>query len=427
MLTETTSAPPKKILVAADSRMFARVLSRNIKKHCDFDVVTADSCAQLTELLDSGEHDYFASLVDLGMPDVVQESLVDLVVAKGIPTIIFTDALDDEQRDEMMDKGIVDYVLKEDPAYCLEQIVLLINQLKRNAAIKVMVVDDSRVARLTVRRLLEISQFQIVEAVDGEDALRLLEEHPDTRMVLADYNMPKIDGLELVKRIRRRHSRRDMAIIGMSTHGNNLLSSRFLKLGASDFITKPFLQEEVYFRINQNIELLEHIRNLSNIANRDYLTGLLSRRHFFDVGQRVFDRARHERSPVTVAMADIDFFKQVNDVHGHDAGDMVLSRIGEIFQASFRGADLIGRFGGEEFCFLLPEVSAAAAVTIFENLRQKVAESELALSDQTRISVTLSIGVVATDDVGSLEAAVRMADGLLYRAKQEGRNRVVLL
>ena len=242
--------------------------------------------------------------------------------------------------------------------------------------------------------------------------------------MLTDYHMPEMDGVELVKRIRRHHSRRDLAIIGMSTRGNNLLSSQFLKAGASDFITKPFLEEELSFRINQSIDLLEHIRNLSHIANRDHLTGLLSRRHFFQMGQRVFERLRHSQSPLTVAMADIDHFKQVNDSHGHDAGDMVLTRIGEILQTSFRGADLIGRFGGEEFCFLLPEANVTAAASIFENLRQKVNAMELILNDQTRLSVTISIGVVSRTDIADLESAVRIADGVLYLAKKDGRNRV---
>ena len=419
-----SSAKPNTILVAAGSKMFARVLVRNIKKHCDFETLSVESSAQAQELINGGKYQFFAGLVNLGMSNVIEDDLVDVMVAKGIPTIILTEPMDDDQRDLMMSKGIVDYVLKEDPAYCLEQIVLLINQLRRNEAIKVMVVDDSRVARMTAKRLLETHNYQIVEAADGKQALAMLDAHPETRLVLADYNMPEMDGVELVKQIRRQHSRRDLAIIGMSTHGNNLLSSRFLKAGASDFITKPFLDEELAFRINQNIELLEHIRNLSHIANRDYLTGLLSRRHFFDVGQRIFERLRHSRSPLTVAMADIDHFKQVNDLHGHDAGDMVLTRIGEILQTSFRGTDLIGRFGGEEFCFLLPEVSMTAAASIFKNLRQKIEEMELILSDQTRISVTMSIGVVSREDIADLESAVRTADGVLYLAKEDGRNRV---
>ena len=270
--------------------MFARVLLRNIKEQCDFDTVTVESSEQALELINGGQHQFFAGLVNVGMPDVIEDGLVDVMVAKGIRTIVLTEPMDDDHRDLMMSKGIVDYVLKVDPAYCLEQIVLLINQLRRNQATKVMLVDDSRVARMKARRLLETNNFQIVEAADGTEALALLEAHPDTRLVLTDYHMPEMDGVELVKRIRRHHSRRDLAIIGMSTRGNNLLSSQFLKAGASDFITKPFLDEELSFRINQSIDLLEHIRNLSHIANRDHLTGLLSRRHFFQMGQRVFER-----------------------------------------------------------------------------------------------------------------------------------------
>ena len=144
--------------------MFARVLLRNIKEQCDFDTVTVESSEQALELINGGQHQFFAGLVNVGMPDVIEDGLVDVMVAKGIRTIVLTEPMDDDHRDLMMSKGIVDYVLKVDPAYCLEQIVLLINQLRRNQATKVMLVDDSRVARMKARRLLETNNFQIVEA-----------------------------------------------------------------------------------------------------------------------------------------------------------------------------------------------------------------------------------------------------------------------
>jgi PleD family two-component response regulator len=122
----------------------------------------------------------------------------------------------------------------------------------------------------------------VLEAENGEEALNIIDEHKDIRLVITDFNMPKMDGFELTKKLRQLYTKQDMAIIGMSTYGNNLLSARFLKIGGSDFLNKPFLEEEFFCRINQNMDLLEYIKNLRFVATRDFLTGLYNRRHFFE-------------------------------------------------------------------------------------------------------------------------------------------------
>ena len=137
------------------------------------------------------------------------------------------------------------------------------------------------------------------------------------------------------------------------------MSARFIKVGANDFITKPFQPEEFYCRVTQNIDLIEKTQALVDAATKDFLTGLYNRRFFFEKGVGKLERARRERKSVALAMLDIDHFKSVNDTYGHDVGDEVLQVVSKTLQDSARADDLVARLGGEEFCVLMEDINRA--------------------------------------------------------------------
>lgn len=414
----------KTILVVEDSKIFSRILKNSIEANPEFEVVLAESYDALIALVESKQYDFFASLLDLNLPDAPDGEVVDYVLSHNIPAIVFTAQFDDDLRDRILSKGIVDYVLKKSPAN-IEYIVSLLKQLHRNTHIKALVVDDSRTARKHIKRLLSIYRFIVLEAENGKQALDIINTHKDIMLVITDFNMPQMDGFELTEKLRAIYSKQDMVIIGMSTYGNNLLSARFLKIGGSDFIQKPFLEEEFFCRINQNLDLLEYIKDLRYIATRDFLTGLHNRRYFFEVGEKLYSRAYKSRKSTAVALIDIDFFKKVNDTYGHDVGDMVLKRMGELLKLGFRAGDLVARFGGEEFACLLPNVGKDEANFIFEGLRDKIEQNAIDLPDNRILKVTASIGVCTTLEE-DLEKALSKADKLLYQAKHNGRNQTVI-
>lgn len=414
----------KTVVVVEDSKIFTRILTASIEASGEFTVVAAETYAELVALVKSRQYDFFAGLLDLNLPDAPDGEVIDYALANDIPSIVFTGKFDDDLRDRLLFKGIVDYVLKEGPAN-IEYIVSLFKQLNRNTNIKVLVVDDSKTARVHVKKLLAIYRFVVLEAENGEQALEILDKNKDICLIITDFNMPKMDGFELTKRVRELYSKQDMAIIGMSTYGNNLLSARFLKIGGSDFLNKPFLEEEFFCRINQNLDLLEYIKNLKGVASRDFLTGLYNRQHFFDVGERIFNRARKAQKAPIVALTDVDFFKKINDTYGHDVGDAVLRKIGTILKSSFRATDLVARYGGEEFCFLLPHVDAQQAAAIFEGIRGKIAAEDLPLPNGEILNITASTGICTTFEQ-SLENALSKADKMLYAAKRDGRNKVMI-
>lgn len=411
-----------RVLVVEDSRTFSSLLSRRITEEMGHEVVVANSKATAEKILAEGT-DFFVALLDLNLPDAPNGEVVDLVLAHGIPSIVFTGEMDDKLRDQFWAKHIVDYILKQNMdnvAYMLS----LVERLHKNPAIKVLVVDDSRSARHVISELLRAHRYQVLEAESGPQALAALEEHPDVRLVITDYNMADMNGSELVQAIRRDHAKDQLAIIGLSGTGDAGLTARFIKSGANDFLNKPFLTEEFYTRVTQNIELLEYIAQIKELAEKDYLTRLYNRRYVFSVGPKLMAAQTRRGQGVVVAMLDIDHFKRVNDTYGHAAGDLVLRQMAALLSARFRTSDIVSRFGGEEFCVLATDMNAADASGVFEELRQAFEASPVRYDGQN-IHYTVSIGL-CTSPLDGLEAMIKAADDALYVSKNDGRNRVTV-
>lgn len=412
-----------RVLIVEDEHMTARLVRRELEKALPLPVQVADSYRATRELVErEGASAFSIALVDLHLPDSAPGEALDHLLQLGIPCIVFTGEFSDELREQMVAKRVIDYVLKENSA-SVQVVAKLILRIHRNQGIKVLVVDDSRTARRYLAELLARHQFQVLEAESGEEALDLLEQHREVYLVITDYHMPGMDGFELTQRIRARFDLNRLAIIGLSAHGNNLLSARFIKHGANDFISKPFLEEEFYCRVTQNIVLMETIRALEEASVRDALTGLHNRRYFTEAGGQLFANLRRGQLEIVVAMIDLDHFKRINDTFGHEAGDAVLKAVGQTLAACVRETDILARVGGEEFCVLLVNTSPAGAAALFERMRRAVEEAAIAYAGAS-LSITASFGV-CTLAKESLQAMVNAADDLLYQAKNLGRNRVI--
>jgi diguanylate cyclase (GGDEF)-like protein len=415
----------EKVLIVEDSKVFARVLIRKIEDELFFDTSWASTYEETVYILEESPEkaDFFVAVADLHLPDSPNGGVVDYLIAKGIPVIVYTGAYTDERRETMWSKRVVDYVLKETPD-SLDYVCGLVKRIYKNKYTSIMVVDESATMRRHVRRLLEVHDYSVLEASDGEKALELLSNAPSVRLIVTEYHMPGIDGLEFTRAIRREHRREDLAIIGVSASNEALLSSRFLKVGANDYLGKPFASEEFYCRITQSLETLELVRKLKEASIRDSLTGLYNRRYFFDAGKKFHSCALRDSLTLAVAMIDIDFFKKVNDTHGHKAGDEVLKHVADGLAGRFRGSDIVARYGGEEFCVLAVNMSREAAQTVFDDLRNSIERSRTKTASAT-IAVTVSIGVCCAPHK-SLEEMLATADAMLYQCKRSGRNRVML-
>ncbi|MDH3346718.1 MAG: diguanylate cyclase [Desulfobulbaceae bacterium] len=415
----------KRVLVIEDSVFFGSIIKKKLTGTNGYAISWAQSKEEAIIMLNKKDHGFLAGIVDYNLPDAPNGEAIDELTNRGIPAIVFTGQLSEEVRNVVWSKDVADYVLKDEP-YSIEYILNLLHRIKRNSKIKVLVVDDTSFFRKVISELLMIHRYRVLTAENGEKALNIISQHPDIKLVITDYNMPVMDGFKLTHTIREKISRENMAIIGISSEGEQMMAARFIKHGANDFIIKQnFLTEEFYGRVNQCIENLENIEKVKNASIKDFLTGLYNRRYFFDTGTKLFSNAKRKNINLACGMLDIDYFKKVNDTYGHDAGDLALIAVSEILTKRMRETDILARMGGEEFCILTVNADPTSLADIFEYLRKTIENTPVNIGNGTQINITVSIGVT-TQIEDNLDGMIKVADEQLYAAKQSGRNRIML-
>jgi len=410
-----------RVLVVEDSKFFSSLVRNAVIERVGAEAVTAFSFAETKEAVEKSAYPFNLALVDIDLPDAHSGEAVTWLAEQEIPCIVFTGMFSEDLRERLLSQKVIDYVVKDTPS-SLDYLMGLVERLHLNRDYKILVVDDSCTARQYIGDLLRSYQFQVYEAANGKQGLEILEANPGIRMIITDYFMPDMDGVEMVKRVRLTHNQDRLAIIGVSSGGGSALSARFIKSGANDFINKPFLREEFFCRVTQNVRMIEMVGRLTDMATKDALTGIHNRRFFYDAGEVLVASAQRNQLTLTAAMLDMDFFKEVNDTYGHDSGDVVLKRIATLIRNIARQTDVIARIGGEEFAILAVNMQADSVPGFFEKLRMAV-ETESIYFHGKRVPVTVSIGV-AHGQGSDLAGMMRRADRMLYKAKENGRNRV---
>lgn len=411
-----------RILVIEDNKTLANLIAKKISVELDVEVDVAYNMSEAKLFLKG--YKYFLTLSDINLPDAPNGEIVDYVIKTGNHVIILTSNIDKNFRKKMFEKNIIDYIYKSG----VEDINYIISNIKRlikNSKHKVMVVDDSVVFRKQMKDMLENLFFKVVTVAHGEEAINLLEStNDDISLVLTDYNMPVMNGLELTSEIRKNYKKSDLSVIALSGKSDDEEIALFLKSGANDFIKKPFSKEEFSCRINNSIEALENIQEITNQAIRDFLTGLYNRRYFFKEVSKYFNDAIENGESFSIAMVDIDHFKKINDTYGHDTGDKVIVKLADLLRSETSKDDIVARFGGEEFCILLKDISSEKAIDSMERIREKVENSVMFSDKDEEIRYTISIGLATTYE-NTLDDTVNEADMHLYSAKEGGRNQVV--
>lgn len=251
----------KKALIVEDSRFFRQVIKNKLAEELGVEALSAATLAEARAILSSEASDILVALLDINLPDAPNGEIVDEVVPFGIPSIVFTGTFSDEIREFVLSRNVVDYITK-DSRESLDTVVGLVRRISLNAQCHILVVDDSKVSRRHVSNLLQQHRFQVTEAANAEEALAILQRCPDITLAIVDYNMPEIDGVELTRRLRAEKGRHKLIVIGLSAYGNNVVSARFMKAGANDYLNKPFVPEELFCRIYHNLDLVEHIAYL---------------------------------------------------------------------------------------------------------------------------------------------------------------------
>lgn len=411
----------ERILVVEDNKTLAKLIAKKLSTELDFEVDVAYSMSEAK--LFFKRYKYFLTILDLNLPDAPDGEIVDYAIEHKNRVIILSAKVDKDFRNNMLKKNIIDYVNKSG-VHDVNYVIQMITRLHKNKNHTILVVDDSMVFRKQLQNMLENMFYKVIAVAHGEEAVGILETNQNISLVLTDYNMPVMNGLELTSEIRKTYSKNDLSIIAISSSLDDDTTALFLKNGANDYIKKPFSKEEFSCRINNSIEALENIHAITNHASRDFLTGLYNRRYFFAEMQSYFEKALKENESFAIAMIDIDNFKKINDTYGHENGDKAINSVADILRANTSQNDIVSRFNGEEFCVALKNVSSDKALEIFEKLRERVQNSVTTSTRGEEIRFTISAGV-AINYEDTLEESINQADMLLYEAKQNGRNRIV--
>jgi diguanylate cyclase (GGDEF)-like protein len=418
-LRSDSATVPFQVLVLEQDQHYALTLKQEIESQVRINVVTVHSLDKARQLLTEQPNAFFLGITSVIHLDSDAYEKVDLLSEFDIPIIAIVPEYEDELRDQLIKRHVIDYVVKDqsdDVTYICE----LILRVYKNTSIKVLVVDDSKVSQFVIKRELSLQKFNVLQAFNATEALRTLAEHGDVKLVLVDHQMSMMDGITFVQKVRAIYPKDQLLIIGISTSSDPRLAVKFLKAGANDFISKPFNYEILLCRINQNLDMLDAVEFAKHLSNVDYLSNVFNRRYFFERGNKIF-QSHNADNPLTVMMMDIDYFKKVNDQYGHDAGDEVIKHFAQQLKEHFC-TDIVARLGGEEFAVMSQSPTYLTSFEHIDAFRAKISEQRV-LVKQHVIQYTCSIGVTGILRKNLNDMMIH-ADRLLYTAKTNGRNRV---
>jgi two-component system, cell cycle response regulator len=450
-----------RVLVVDDLPANAKLLEARLTAEY-FDVVTATSGAEALAICERAQCDIV--LLDVMMPEMdgfeVCRRLKAGPKTHHIPVVMVTALDQPSDRVRGLEAGADDFLTKpvSDIALIarvrsLTRLKLVTDELRMRAATskeigiqdpllasltdagrngRILVIDDRRASYERMAKVLA-GEHKVDIEVNPQEALFHAAEG-DYDLLIVSLGLENFDALRLCSQVRSLERTRNVPILVVVEIEDNARLLRGLEIGVNDYLVRPIDSNELLARVRTQIRkrrygarLRDNVQMSMELAVTDPLTGLYNRRYMESHVTSLVEQALARGKPLALLVVDIDYFKAVNDVHGHDAGDDVLREFSTRLKKSIRGIDLACRYGGEEFVIVMPETDMAVAAIVAERIRRRIAGEPFSIgSGATALDVTISIGLAALSGVADTPTAIlKRADQALYRAKRDGRNRVV--
>lgn len=412
----------RKILIIDDNKMLTKLLAKKIQATLGVSVDIAFDMADGKKLL--SENEYFAAFVDLCLPDAPQGEIVDVVLAKKLPTIVLTGSNDTKTRKDFMDKEIIDYIYKESDI-CIPRILDAITRLFKNEKTKVILAMAKAPVRAAIKTNLTNELFTVLAAAHGEEALSYLSENPDTKLILCDANMPVINGEGLLDEVRSKYSKSQLGVLIVGNKDDELEARLFSK-GVSDYLIAPVEKEALNCRINNCIDHMYSLALLEDYSvHVDLLTGLKDEEGFYANAAEYFSYLK-AKEEFAVGVIDIDRLEDINEDYGYENGDKVIKAAARGVKNEIKGADIAARMDDNRIVVILRNVSNKEAVQIFSRIRVGIKQSPVVVS-LDELYFTVSIGITfASVDKTDINELLNGAEKALIMAKDNGRDRVEL-
>ena len=373
-----------------------------------------------------GQGETVLALVDMEAPGPEPVDLSSLGSAGRVggallPLVVLSDQGDLASRLQAVRAGAKAYFAKPLDAFTLLDRIDAVNPALQPDPVQVLIIEDDAVLAQNNALVLRSAGVESTIVNDPMLALRPLVDHPPD-LILMDLDMPGCSGLELAAVIRQQDAFVGVPIVFLSGELRADQHLAAMRLGADDFITKPATPDHL---VSVVLSRAQRGRRLRSFMVRDSLTGLLNHSAIKEQLVREFARAERLKDHLCLGMVDLDFFKRVNDTHGHPGGDRVIRSLARMLQQRLRKTDIVGRYGGEEFAVILPHTDPQSALRVLDNLRQSFGALRFPFAVEPT-HVTLSCGVASFPHCKTAAEMTEAADQALYQAKAEGRNRVVL-
>jgi len=289
----------------------------------------------------------------------------------------------------------------------------------------ILIVDDESINLDILGELL--NQYDVVYAISGKDALQIIDTET-IGLILLDIKMPQMDGYEVCRKLKSNDKTKDIPVIFITANVDEDSIEKAYDLGGTDYITKPFRAKELLSRIKKELKYNDMVKELKMLASTDPMTKLYNRRYFTEISAHTLDLMKREKENLSIIMLDIDKFKNINDIYGHQMGDEVIITLANKLIQHQRKSDIICRYGGDEFVILLPNTSVDGASVLVQKTIEDIESLTISFPLNKDIKFTLSVGVSQVDleNESTIELALKRADNALYDAKTSGRNKVCI-
>ncbi len=411
------------ILIVDDSKTILNRLKINIENELGLKVYTATSMKECADLILKHKGDFTLALLDYNLPDAQNGEIISFINKFKIPSILLTGSQLEKKDAIFKNENLIDYVLKNG-SYAIDYTIAIVKRFILNAKIEILIIDDSKTFAAKMESLCKRYNLNTTINYSAIDALETIKQRPDIKIILVDYMMPQMDGLQFTMELRKTYKKDEVAIIALSGTSEKEIVASFLKYGANDFLYKDFTNEEFIARVNNNIEVIELFDYTQDKSKKDPLTGLFNKRYLLEIGRDIYERAVQKKSLFATVMIEIDEFNVLCDSYGHETGDEALFYIAQILNKHLNKDSIVARFGAEQFCVLFKNRAYAEVIQVFEEIQNIIKNTPLKIDDNIH-HITVSIGgnINFTE---SLESMIDLADETLCDLKHKKIEKVII-